>query len=100
MPAEAAAHSLPAVARASLLALLLCGLLLAGFFRKSLKQPSTETTLDDELEHVEADLRIELPRFADRLRIYLKVQREDGPEIQVSLDLDQASSVLLVGSRF
>ncbi|MBK6601387.1 MAG: sensor histidine kinase [Betaproteobacteria bacterium] len=46
---------------------------LSTFFRKSLKQPSTETTLDDELEHVEAYLRIELARFADRLRIAIDV---------------------------
>ncbi len=38
--------------------------------------------------------------FADRLRVYVKVVRPAGKEIQLSLDLDQGSSVLLVGSRF
>lgn len=46
---------------------------LSTFFRKSLKRPSTEATLDDEIEHVEAYLRIELARFADRLRIEIDV---------------------------
>lgn len=38
--------------------------------------------------------------FADRLRFYVKVARPAGQEIQLSLDVDQGSSVLLVGSRF
>ncbi len=38
--------------------------------------------------------------FADRLRVYVKVLRPAGREIQVSLDVDQGSSVFLVGSRF
>ena len=49
---------------------------LSTFFRKSLKRPSTETTLGDEIEHVEAYLRIELARFADRLRIAIDVPEE------------------------
>ncbi len=38
--------------------------------------------------------------FADRLRVYVKVVRPAGKEIQLSLDVDQGSSVFLVGSRF
>lgn len=46
---------------------------LSTFFRKSLKRPSTEATLNDEIEHVEAYLRIELARFADRLNVTIDV---------------------------
>jgi two-component system LytT family sensor kinase len=46
---------------------------LSTFFRTSLKRPSTEATLGGELEHVEAYLRIEQARFADRLRIAIDV---------------------------
>ena len=49
---------------------------LSTFFRKSLKRSSTEATLGDEIEHVEAYLRIELARFADRLRIAIDVPAE------------------------
>ena len=46
---------------------------LSTFFRKSLKRVSTEATLKDEIEHVDAYLRIELARFADRLDVTLDV---------------------------
>ncbi len=46
---------------------------LSTFFRKSLKRVNTEATLKDEIEHVDAYLRIELARFADRLDVSLDV---------------------------
>ena len=49
---------------------------LSTFFRKSLKRVSTEATLKDEIEHVDAYLRIELARFADRLDVKLDVSDE------------------------
>ena len=54
---------------------------LSTFFRTSLKRPSTEATLGGELEHVEAYLRIEQARFADRLQIAIDVPEElrDAP---------------------
>ncbi len=46
---------------------------LSTFFRKSLKRASNEATLKDEIEHVDAYLRIELARFADRLVVEFAV---------------------------
>ena len=46
---------------------------LSTFFRKSLKRPSNDASLKDELEHVDAYLRIELARFAGRLDVEMKV---------------------------
>lgn len=42
---------------------------LSTFFRKNLKRPGDVVTLADELEHVNAYLKIEQARFADRLNI-------------------------------
>ena len=46
---------------------------LSTFFRKSLKRVSDESTLKDEIEHVDAYLRIELARFAGRLDVEFAV---------------------------
>ena len=46
---------------------------LSTFFRKNLKRPSDEVTLQDELEHVNAYLQIELTRFAGRLSVTIDV---------------------------
>lgn len=46
---------------------------LSAFFRKNLKRPSDEVTLQDELEHVNAYLQIELTRFAGRLEVEIDV---------------------------
>jgi len=46
---------------------------LSTFFRKSLKRPNNEATLKDEIEHVNAYLRIELARFAGRLDVSIAV---------------------------
>lgn len=46
---------------------------LSTFFRKNLKRVSTEATLKDELEHVEAYLRIELARFSGRPDVEMHV---------------------------
>lgn len=46
---------------------------LAVFFRKNLKRPNNEATLKDEIEHVNAYLRIELVRFAGRLEVAFAV---------------------------
>jgi two-component system LytT family sensor kinase len=46
---------------------------LSTFFRKNLKRPSDEVTLQDELEHVNAYLQIELARFAGRLTVDIEV---------------------------
>jgi two-component system LytT family sensor kinase len=46
---------------------------LSTFFRKSLKRVGDEATLKDEIEHVDAYLRIELARFAGRLDVELAV---------------------------
>ncbi len=46
---------------------------LSTFFRKSLKRVSTDATLKDELEHVDAYLQIELARFAGRLDVEIDV---------------------------
>jgi two-component system LytT family sensor kinase len=55
---------------------------LSTFFRKSLKRASTEATLEDEIEHVDAYLRIELARFAGRLDVAI-----DIPDSLLSLRL-------------
>lgn len=46
---------------------------LSTFFRKNLKRPTEETTLADEIEHVNAYLQIELARFAGRLEVAIEV---------------------------
>jgi two-component system LytT family sensor kinase len=46
---------------------------LSTFFRKSLKRISDDSTLKDEIEHVDAYLRIELARFAGRLDVEFAV---------------------------
>jgi two-component system LytT family sensor kinase len=46
---------------------------LSTFFRKSLKRPSGEVSLKDEIEHVDAYLHIELARFAGRLNVQIDV---------------------------
>ena len=46
---------------------------LSTFFRKSLKRASTEATLGDEIEHVDAYLSIELARFAGRLDVTIDI---------------------------
>ena len=46
---------------------------LSTFFRKSLKRTGNDATLKDEIEHVDAYLRIELARFADRLNVRFDV---------------------------
>jgi two-component system LytT family sensor kinase len=51
-------------------------LYLSTFFRKSLKRPDGDATLGDEIEHVDAYLRIELARFADRLKVTFEVTDE------------------------
>ena len=49
---------------------------LSTFFRKSLKRASDESTLGDEIEHVNAYLQIELARFAGRLDVGFDVAEE------------------------
>ncbi len=49
---------------------------LSTFFRKSLKRPSGEVSLRDEIEHVDAYLQIELARFAGNLEVSLRVSDE------------------------
>ena len=49
---------------------------LSTFFRKSLKRTSDESTLKDEIEHVDAYLRIELARFAGRLDVEFAVAED------------------------
>lgn len=46
---------------------------LSTFFRKNLKRVGNDATLKDEIEHVDAYLRIELARFAGRLDVELAV---------------------------
>lgn len=46
---------------------------LSTFFRKSLKRVGNDATLKDEIEHVDAYLRIELARFAGRLDVEMAV---------------------------
>lgn len=46
---------------------------LSTFFRKSLKRVSSDATLKDELEHVDAYLQIELARFSERLNVDIAV---------------------------
>ncbi len=46
---------------------------LSTFFRKNLKRPSEEASLDDEIEHVTAYLQIELARFQDQLSVSIDV---------------------------
>ena len=49
---------------------------LSTFFRKSLKRPSGEVSLKDEIEHVDAYLQIELARFAGNLKVQITVPDE------------------------
>jgi two-component system LytT family sensor kinase len=49
---------------------------LSTFFRKSLKRAGNDATLQDEIEHVDAYLQIELARFADRLNVRIQVPPE------------------------
>ena len=49
---------------------------LSTFFRKSLKRSGAEATLKDEIEHVDAYLRIELARFAGRLDVDITIPDE------------------------
>ena len=46
---------------------------LAVFLRKNLKRPNEDVTLADEIEHINAYLRIELARFADRLTVDIDI---------------------------
>ncbi|AGH81215.1 cell autolysis regulator LytS [Psychromonas sp. CNPT3] len=48
---------------------------LAQFFRRNLKQKVEWVRIEEELEHVNAYLRIELARFSDRLSIHIDVDR-------------------------
>ncbi|WP_319238343.1 sensor histidine kinase [uncultured Propionivibrio sp.] len=52
---------------------------LSTFFRKSLKRASSDATLKDELEHVDAYLQIELARFAGKLNVDIAVPDELMP---------------------
>lgn len=49
---------------------------LSTFFRKSLKRGSNEASLKDEIEHVNAYLRIELVRFSGRLDVDVSIPDE------------------------
>lgn len=49
---------------------------LSTFFRKSLKRPSGEVSLRDEIEHVDAYLQIELARFSGHLNVRMAVPDE------------------------
>ncbi len=49
---------------------------LAVFFRKNLKRPAEEVTLDDEISHVEAYLEIEKARFVGNLDVIIDIPRE------------------------
>lgn len=49
---------------------------LAVFLRKNLKRPTEDVTLADEIEHINAYLRIELARFADRLSVDIDIPPE------------------------
>ncbi|MGV2291957.1 sensor histidine kinase [Trinickia sp. YCB016] len=49
---------------------------LSTFFRKNLKRPAEEVTLDDELEHIEAYLEIEKARFAGKLEVRIDIPKE------------------------
>jgi two-component system LytT family sensor kinase len=49
---------------------------LSTFFRKNLKRPSDEVTLEDELEHVEAYLEIQKARFAGNLDVAIEIGEE------------------------
>ncbi|WP_263772215.1 sensor histidine kinase [Propionivibrio soli] len=51
-------------------------LYLSTFFRKSLKRLGNEASLEDEIEHVNAYLQIELARFADRLEVVMAIPDE------------------------
>lgn len=46
---------------------------LSTFFRKNLKRPSEIVTLDNEIEHINAYLQIELARFQSQLRVEMQV---------------------------
>lgn len=49
---------------------------LSNFFRKNLKRSSDNSTIREELEHVNSYLEIEKARFKDRLEIEIKVSEE------------------------
>lgn len=49
---------------------------LSTFFRKNLKRSSDEVPLEDEIEHVNAYLQIEMTRFAGRLHVEINVPDE------------------------
>lgn len=49
---------------------------LAVFFRKNLKRPSQEVTLEDEIDHVQAYLEIEKARFAGNLDVIIDIPPE------------------------
>ncbi|MBS0847277.1 sensor histidine kinase [Citrobacter sp. JGM124] len=49
---------------------------LSTFFRKNLKRSSEVVTLEEELEHVNAYLQIELARFPSQLKVDLQVPKE------------------------
>ncbi|AWK89340.1 sensor histidine kinase [Azospirillum thermophilum] len=49
---------------------------LSTFFRKNLKRPSEDSSLGDEIEHVNAYLQIELARFTGRLTVDIDVPDE------------------------
>ena len=49
---------------------------LSVFFRKNLKRPSQEASLNDEIEHVNAYLQIEMARFSGSLSVDIDVPEE------------------------
>ncbi len=49
---------------------------LSFFFRSNLKRSSDMTTLEEELAHVSAYLKIEEARFGDRLQVFIDVPKE------------------------
>jgi len=46
---------------------------LSTFFRKNLKRPADIVTLENEIEHVNAYLQIELARFSSRLQVSIQI---------------------------
>jgi len=49
---------------------------LSTFFRKNLKRPAEVVTLDNEIEHINAYLQIELARFPSQLRVDMQIPDE------------------------
>lgn len=67
---------------------------LSTFFRKSLQRVSTDATLKDELEHVDAYLQIELARFSGKLDVEIAV-----PENLMHLKMPAFTLQPIVGTR-